>query len=188
MEHLTELTGNEIAVLLTPSCVTLVTARAAVDDPMADRVATIAWAFPISHEPSMLAVSIRPQGSTAKTMRDSGRFIVNVLPANDECARIAALCGKKQGVDNRFAEAGLVTSQGVMVDAPRIEQCISWIECELVDSRIFGDHELFIGRTLIAQTKGTLDENGKLVPASALLMGQRGVFGHFEKGYGRSAQ
>lgn len=177
---LSELSGNEIAALLIPTTVTLVTARDATG---ADKVATIAWAMPISHEPSLIAVAIRPGGQTACAMRESGCFVVNVLGADDEAVAIAMTCGKKAGVDDRIGQAGLVTAAATQVDAVRIEQAISWIECELVESQVHGDHELFIGRTLVAETRGELDGNGKLVPAPALLMGQRAQFGHFEEGF-----
>lgn len=175
-----ELTGSEIATLLIPTTVTLVTAR---DASGADKVATIAWAMPISHEPSLIAIAIRPDGQTACAMRESGCFVVNVLGADEDAVHVAMTCGKKQGVGNRFAEAGLMVCPAAHVGAARIEQAISWIECELVESRVYGDHELFIGRTLVAETRGELDGNGKLEPCPALLMGQRGRFGHFEKGF-----
>ena len=174
------LTGNEIATLLIPTTVTLLTAR---DEDGTDKVATIAWAMPISHEPSLIAVAIRPDGQTACAMRTSGSFIVNVLGASEDAVSIAMTCGKKRGIDDRIAEAQLTTCPSAHVDAARIEQAISWIECELVESHVHGDHELFIGRTLVAETRGTLDESGKLEPMSALLMGQRGRFGHFEEGF-----
>lgn len=180
MSSLSELSGAEIATLLIPTTVTLVTARG-VDG--GDRVATIAWAMPISHEPSLIAVAIRPGGSTARAMRESGAFVVNVLGAGDGAVSIAMTCGKKSGVDDRVAEAGLTLLEGCRVSAPRIDQAISWIECELVESRVHGDHELFIGRTCIAETRGALDEAGKLIAKPALLMGQRGCFGHFEEGF-----
>ncbi len=175
-----ELSGNEIATLLIPTTVTLVTTR---DGDGADKVATIAWAMPISHEPSLIAVAIRPGGQTARAMAEAGCFVVNVLGADDASVAMAMTCGKKQGVDDRLAEAELRMREASQVDAARVEQAISWIECELVESRVHGDHELFIGRTLVAETRGDLDENGKLVPRPALLMGQRGRFGHFEEGF-----
>ena len=179
-ESFSKLTGNEIATLLVPTTVTLVTARDATG---MDKVATIAWVMPISHEPSLIAVAIRPGGQTACAMRESGCFVVNVLDADEDAARIAMACGKKHGVEDRFAEAGLTACPAAHIDAARIEQAISWIECELVESRVHGDHELFVGRTLVAETRGELDGNGKLEPCPALLMGQRGRFGRFEKGF-----
>lgn len=59
-ESFSKLTGNEIATLLVPTTVTLVTAR---DVTGMDKVATIAWVMPISHEPSLIAVAIRPGGA-----------------------------------------------------------------------------------------------------------------------------
>lgn len=177
---MTELTGNEIATLLIPTTVTLVTARDATGD---ERIATIAWAMPISHEPSLIAVSIRPGGSTPRAMRESGCFVVNVLGAGEDAVSIAMTCGKKSSIGDRIGEAGLVLVPAARVAASRVEQAVSWIECELVESHVHGDHELFIGRTLVAETRGELDHDGKLVPEPALLMGQRGCFGHFEEGF-----
>ncbi len=182
MSDYAELHGNEIATLLIPTTVTLITARLNDEPEQRDRVATIAWVMPISHEPSLIAVAIRPGGSTARAMKQSGSFIVNVLGADADAARIAMVCGKKSGVEDRFAEAGISGTPGERADALRIEQAVSWIECELVDHKVYGDHELYIGRTLCAQTRGTLDEREKLIPEPALLMGQRACFGHFEKG------
>ena len=115
-------------------------------------------------------------------MAQSGQFVVNVLGASAEAERIALICGKKSGVEDRFAEAGITGVPAQKVNAFRIEEAISWVECELVEHKIYGDHELFIGKTLCAYTKGALDEAGKLEPLPALIMGQRGSFGRFEKG------
>ena len=171
-----EVTGSEIAVLLIPSTVQLVTAYDGEGEPC---VATIAWVMPVSHEPSLIAVSIRPNGRTARAMAASGCFVVNVPPRG--AGRAAAVCGKKQGVADRFAEAGLTALPAGRVSAPRVAEAVSWIECELVEHRPLGDHELFIGKTLLAETVAVLDERGKLVPEPPLLMGQRGCFGHFEE-------
>ena len=176
MTQLTQLSGAEIATALIPTTVTLVTARDEAGD---DKVATIAWAMPISHEPSLIAVSIRPGGLTSNAMERSACFVVNVLGTDG--ADIAAICGAKHGITDRVAQAGLALEDARTVDAARVQQAVSWIECELVEHAIHGDHELFIGKTLLAETRGMLDEKGKLVPVPALLMGQRGCFGHFEE-------
>ncbi|MGN0959888.1 MAG: flavin reductase, partial [Coriobacteriales bacterium] len=56
------------------------------------------------------------------------------------------------------------------IGAVRIAQAVSWIECELQDMPVYGDHQLFVGRTLIAQTAG----------GAPLLMEGRSAFGRFE--------
>ena len=175
MDGLTQLHGAEIAAALIPTTVTLVTAR---DETGADKVATIAWAMPISHEPSLMAVSIRPGGQTACAM-ERGCFVVNVLPRGARHA--AAVCGRKQGVADRVAEARLALEPARRVDAARVGQAISWLECEVTGHEPCGDHELFIARTLLAETRGRLDEAGTLDAPAPLLMAQRGCFGHFEE-------
>ena len=171
---LSELTGNEIATLLIPTTVTLVTAR---DEAGNDKVATIAWAMPVSHDPSLIAVAIRPEGQTAEAMVDGDCFVVNVL--GEGSADIAMICGKKHGVVDRFAEAHLTRVPAKRVNATRVKEAISWIECRFMELVPCGDHDIIIGATQIAETRGSLDERGKLVPEPALLMGQRGVFGRF---------
>lgn len=173
-ETISDLSGGEIAAALIPCTVHLVTAR----DLQGDCVATCAWVQAISHEPSMVAVSLRPDGRTAKAITTGGCFCVNVLAAGDGV--LAAACGRKgAGQPERFEAAGLHKMAAQQIETVRVEQAVSWIECRLEESRVYGDHELFIGRTLCAQTRGGLDERGKLVPAPALLMGQRGVWGRF---------
>ena len=161
---MTELKGKEVAVALTATTVTLVTSK----DAEGDCVATCAWANPLSHEPSMIGVCLRPGGRTAEGIRAGGCFCVNVLPAG--AGDIAVACGKKgAGQPERFETAGLEKAPAACIDAVRVGQAVSWIECELVESHVFGDHELFVGRTLIAQTTGE----------APLLMEGRSAFGQF---------
>lgn len=163
--ELTEFEGAQIATLLTPTTLTLVTAR----DVQGDCVATCAWVNPLSHEPSLIGVSLRPGGRTARAIVEGGSFCVNVLPAGTK--RIAVACGKK-GADQpeRFEAAGLAKLACEKANAVRVAEAASWIECELVESKVYGDHELFVGRTLVAQG---------LQGAEPLLMKGRSSFGRF---------
>lgn len=161
---LTDFEGKEIATLLTPTTLALVTAR----DAGGDCVATCAWVNPLSHEPSLIGVCLRPGGRTARAIVDGACFCVNVLPAGTK--RIAAICGAKgEGQPERFEAAGLTKAAACKVDAVRVQEAMSWIECELVDHRSYGDHELYVGRTLVAQSVG----------GNPLLMQGRGSFGVF---------
>ncbi len=158
--------GNQVATLLTPTTITLVTAK----DTQGDCVATCAWANPLSHEPSLIGVCLRPSGRTAQAIVQGGCFCVNVLPAGAQ--DIAVACGKK-GSDQpeRFAAAGLAKEPAQRIDAVRVGQAMSWIECELVESHTFGDHELYVGRVLAAQSR----------EGQPLLMQGRSSFGVFDE-------
>lgn len=160
--ELAEFKGAEIATLLTPTTLTLVTAK----DAQGDCVATCAWVNPLSHEPSLIGVSLRYGGRTARAIVEAGCFCVNVLPVGTK--RIAALCGAKgEGQPERFEAAQLTKLAPRHVDAVRVAEAMSWIECELVDHKVYGDHELYVGRTLVAQSRG----------GDPLLMQGRGTFG-----------
>lgn len=162
--ELKELSGNEVATLLTPTTLCLVTSR----DAEGDCVATCAWVNPLSHEPSLIGVSLRPGGRTARAIEQSGCFCVNVLPAG--ACELALACGRKgAGQPERFGAAGLEKRPCRHIAAVRVGQAMSWIECRLQDSPVYGDHQLFVGRTLLAQTAG----------GSPLLMQGRSAFGVF---------
>lgn len=171
-----KVTGNQIGALLIPTAVTLVTAYDTAGEPC---VATIAWVMPISHDPSIIAVSIRPNGRTSTAMATSGFFCVNTLPASEEGVRAALVCGKKSGVADRIGEAALEVARGEAANVPCVQQAVSWIECEVMEHTVHGDHELFIGKTLSARTRSAVSENGVVDPDPVLLMGQRGTFGQF---------
>lgn len=162
--ELTELHGKEIATILTPTTVALVTAK----DDEGDCVATCAWVNPLSHEPSLIGVCLRPGGKTAKAIVKGGCFCVNVVPAG--AREIAVACGKK-GPDQpeRFEAADLTKNAARKVDAVRVAEASAWIECVLEDHKVYGDHELYVGRTLVAQTTG----------GDTLLMQGRNAFGRF---------
>lgn len=156
--------GAQVATLLTPTTVCLVTAR----DEQGECVATCAWVNPLSHEPSLIGVGLRPGGRTARAIEEGGCFCANVLPAG--ARGLALACGKKgAGQPERFDAAGLEAAPCERVGAVRIGQASAWIECELVESRDYGDHRLFVGRTLLAQGSGE----------EPLLMKGRSSFGCF---------
>lgn len=166
--------GKEIAALLVPTCVTLVTSR---NNAQQDCVASVAWAMPLSHEPSIMAIALRPAGKTARAIVEGNSFCINTLRPDQ--AQSAVVCGTK--VDDRFAQANLSTQNSLYVKAPRIREALSWIECELLEHKTYGDHELYVGRTCIAQTSAHVRDDGKLIPQPTLMMAQRGCFGHFEE-------
>jgi flavin reductase (DIM6/NTAB) family NADH-FMN oxidoreductase RutF len=166
--------GKEIAALLVPTSVTLVTSSSCNGGHC---VASVAWAMPLSHEPSIMAIALRPGGKTAKAIIEGGSFCINML--RPQQAQAAIICG--QHVEDRFAQAGLTAQSSQFVKAPRIKEALSWVECELIDHKIYGDHELYIGRTKIAQTCADITEEGKVVPTQTLIMSQRGRFGHFQE-------
>ena len=166
MQSMKEFFGKEVATLLTPTTVTLVTAR----DTQGDCIATCAWANPLSHEPSLIGVCLRPDGRTARAIEQGGCFVVNVLGADAASRDCAIKCGKK-GPDQpeRFEAAQIKKEPAAAVEAVRVKQAIAWIECELVETRSFGDHMLYVGRTLKAVFAG----------GTQLLMQGRGSFGSF---------
>ena len=115
----------------------------------------------------VLLASNVPGGQDAKAFRRSS----SPMPERSMTRDIALACGRKgAGQPERFEAAGLEALPCERIGAVRIAQAVSWIECELLDMPVYGDHQLFVGRTLIAQTAG----------GAPLLMEGRSAFGRFE--------
>jgi flavin reductase (DIM6/NTAB) family NADH-FMN oxidoreductase RutF len=130
--------------LVSPGVVALVTAeykgRA--------NVMAAAWITPVSHEPTLIAVSIHPSRYTHDLIKKGGAFILN-LPGRPLLEKVQK-CGTLSGgeVDDKFAAAGLTRGAGRRVGAPWVEECLAHVECGLLEALELGDHTLFVGEVL----------------------------------------
>lgn len=103
---------------------------------------TANWLTQVSFEPRMLALAVEEASHTMQNIRASGVFSVNVIAEEDtnlieKFVEPQARAGNKLGgVDFRTEETG----------CPILERALSWIECEVVQTVLAGDHELVIGR------------------------------------------
>ena len=94
----------------------------------------------LSLDPLLALVCFENQARTLPIVRDSGRFAVNVLAADQE--RLAGVFASKlpeseklDGVAHRFEDG-----------VPVIEGSLAWATCELQELIAGGDHTIAIGR------------------------------------------
>lgn len=123
-------------------------------------IVTIAWLIPLSVQPALLGMALRPTRHSYALIRTTGEFVVNVAPY--EIARQALFCGRRSGRDlDKFAASGLTARPAQRVRPPVIEECVAYLECRLVEEVAAGDHQLLIAEVLTASVQpGTLDSEG----------------------------
>jgi len=113
-------------------------------------VMAVAWIIPVSVDPPLLAMSIRPERHSYGLIMETGEFTVNV--PTYEMAQKVLICGRRSGKDhNKFQEASLTPKNATKVGAPAIQECIAHLECRVVKKIETGDHTLIIGQIVAAR-------------------------------------
>jgi|YelNatPaOPRAMG01_1025707.scaffolds.fasta_scaffold01978_19 flavin reductase (DIM6/NTAB) family NADH-FMN oxidoreductase RutF len=116
-------------------------------------VMTASWVIPMSINPPLVVLSLRPERFTSQLIKETKEFVINIPPY--ELSSATLICGRISGRDNdKFKLANLTPISGNKVKSPVIKECIAHIECTLEDILdIKGDHLLFIGRVVYSQVE-----------------------------------
>lgn len=141
--------------LLHPKHTVLVTC---VDKAGKANIITLAWSMPVSVDPPMIAMSIRPQRYSHRLIEETGEFVVNVPTM--KIVRETLFCGRISGVEyDKFRGAPLTAAPAKKVRSPIIKECVAHLECKLVKTIPTGDHTLFVGEVVAAYVnKGVFDK------------------------------
>jgi len=112
-------------------------------------VMAVAWIIPVSVNPPLVAMSIRPERYSHDLIMQTKEFAVNI--PTFKMVRKVLLCGRRSGRNlDKFKEASLSPQKARIVKAPIIKECIAHLECKLVKSMKMGDHTLMIGEVVAA--------------------------------------
>jgi len=96
--------------------------------------------FSVSLDPPLIGFCAGSQSTSWPRIRRAGRFCVNVLEAGQEdVCRVFA--GKAA---DKFAGTG--HDAAPTSGAPRLENVLAWIDCELEAVHPGGDHDIVVGR------------------------------------------
>jgi flavin reductase (DIM6/NTAB) family NADH-FMN oxidoreductase RutF len=135
--------------LLHPYNTTLVTSKTSDGK---NNIMSVAWIIPVSVNPPLLAMSIRPNRYSYEIIKETKEFVVNI-PTFD-MAKAITFCGRRTGRQfNKFKETQLTPRKARTVKAPIIEECVAHLECKLWKTIKTGDHDLFLGEILAAYVK-----------------------------------
>jgi len=124
-------------------CVALITASYKGKE----NVMPATWCVPVSHYPTMVAVSISPDRYTHCMVKKSKEFGVNLL-AEDQVG-LSRFSGSCSGKDTeKFKLEDFKTFYGEKIKAPLIGGCLACLECKLADDFKTGDHTVFVGNVM----------------------------------------
>jgi flavin reductase (DIM6/NTAB) family NADH-FMN oxidoreductase RutF len=105
---------------------------------------TAAWLMQVSFDPLLVALSVNPGNASYPLLRASGRFAASVLARGQ--LELARRFGTRSGRDEDKL-AGIAWRPGP-AGAPILEEALAFLECEVVDHRPAGDHELVVARVV----------------------------------------
>jgi len=96
----------------------------------------------LSASPPMMLACLDREARTLGSVRASGRFLINVLAADQE--ELARRFATKDPEPEKWEDVAWAIEEG----APRIAGCVAWIRCDLHDLIDGGDHEIVTGTVL----------------------------------------
>ena len=108
-------------------------------------VMTADWVTVVSSQPFYVAVSIAPERYTYRLVKKHGEFVIAV-PGWDLLGEVW-LAGSLSG-PAKLRELRLTFERGRRVKAPVIREAVANLECRVLESKLYGDHELFIGEVV----------------------------------------
>ncbi|MFX0051431.1 MAG: flavin reductase family protein [Candidatus Hermodarchaeota archaeon] len=112
-------------------------------------VMTVAWIIPVSVDPPLVAMSIRPERYSYKLIIERREFVVNI-PTIDQVQEVL-FCGRKSGKNlDKFQETSLTHQKAKKVNVPIIEECVAHLECEVLKTITLGSHVLIVGQIVEA--------------------------------------
>jgi flavin reductase (DIM6/NTAB) family NADH-FMN oxidoreductase RutF len=125
-----------------------------------NNIITIAWTGTICSEPPMCYISIRKSRHSHAIIKRTKEFVINIT--TKELAKATDWCGVKSGKNvDKFKEMNLTAIKASKVKAPLIEESPINIECEVVEIKELGTHDMFLAKVVAVNAdKKYLDENG----------------------------
>lgn len=107
-------------------------------------IATIAWISILSSKPPTLGISVGTKGFTGEQIITNRNFSVNIATA--DIMKEADFCGITSGKNmDKFKLTGLTKVASSIIEAPIINECPLNIECKLIEAKMVGTTNHFIG-------------------------------------------
>ncbi len=125
------------------------------DSPDNYNIITIAWTGTICSDPPMCYISVRPSRHSYEIIKRTGEFVINLT--TEALAKATDWCGVNSGSShNKFREMQLTPEPGQIVKAPLIAESPLNIECQVIDIKSLGSHDMFIANVIAVNAEETL--------------------------------
>ncbi|MCK4394418.1 flavin reductase family protein [Candidatus Bipolaricaulota bacterium] len=100
------------------------------------------WVVRVSEEPVMIQVAVWDQNYSHELAQDCDHFVVQILEEGQQ--KIARHFGKNSG-RNMDKFSAFQTHTG-LAGLPILEDCLAYLECEVIFRKQFGDHMILVGK------------------------------------------
>lgn len=123
-----------------------------------------AWHTALSFDPPLFGILIAKKRLTHQVISEAGEFTVNFLAA--EQVRLSAQMGRISGHErDKVEEFEVKLTPSQVIASPTIAEAYVSFECQLIDTKTYGDHDLFVGQVLaVHEQEGLFSEDGVLDP------------------------
>ena len=122
-------------------------------------IITIGWTGTICSDPPMCYISVRKERHSHDIIMKNKEFVINLT--TEELAAATDWCGVRSGRDyNKFKEMHLHTEPAQLVKAPLIKESPLNIECQVVEVKELGSHDMFIANVVAIDAEESLIDKG----------------------------
>lgn len=124
-------------------------------------IITVGWCGITNTVPPKTYVSIRPSRYSYDIIKESGEFVINLVPS--ALAKKMDYCGIYTGKKiDKFQKCGFTKEKATKVSAPMIAECPISIECRVSDIIPLGSHHMFLADIVAVNVDEGLLMNNKL--------------------------
>lgn len=117
------------------------------ETPQEYNIITVSWVGTICSNPPMCYISVQKARHSHAIISRTKSFVLNLT--TKDLARVTDWSGVKSGKDcNKFEETGLTPIPAQKIKAPMIEESPLCIECEVVEIKELGSHDMFIANVV----------------------------------------
>ena len=115
--------------------------------PETQNIITVAWTGTLCTDPPMCYISVRKNRHSHAILMQEKEFVINLT--TEVLAYQTDWCGVRSGDKfNKFKEMNLTPGKASIVKAPTIEESPLSIECQVIEVKELGTHDMFIANVV----------------------------------------
>ncbi|MFC2170010.1 flavin reductase family protein [Acidobacteriota bacterium] len=121
-----------------------------------------AWHSALSFDPPLFGVLISKKRRTHKIISEAGEFTANFIDV--KMHKLSAQMGRISGYDtDKIKEFQVKLSPSRIINSPILKEAYVSFECRLSDIKVYGDHDLFVGKVLaVHEEENCFNQEGML--------------------------
>ena len=110
-------------------------------------VATLAWITTVSADPPLISIAVGRTRYTHECINARKEFVLN-LPTMDILKEVMIVGSTSGREEDKFEKSDLTPMESIAIKTPGVKECVSHLECKVIDTKEAGDHTIFIGKVI----------------------------------------